>query len=148
MFQSVEQGVCKRILNLKDELVSLLWELIAAPTPDPPGDNYDDFARIPYGYMEALGAKVSIVQAPPELLPRDAATGKTVNRPNILAEIEGSKKAPILHLNGHYDVVPAMGDWTSDPYKPEIRKGRIYGRGAHDMKSVIAAMMVAAKALS
>lgn len=147
MSQSVEQRVCERILNLKDELVSILCELIAAPTPDPPGDNYDGFVRIPSGYMKALGAKVSIVQAPPELLPRDPATDKTLSRPNILAEIEGSKKTPILHLNGHYDVVPAVGNWTSDPYKPEVREGRIYGRGAHDMKSGIAAMMVAAKAL-
>ena len=148
MSRSIEQRVCEKILGLKDELASLLGDLISAPTPDPPGESFDDFVKIPSAYMGSFGAKVRIVQAPAELLPRDPASGEPLSRPNFLAEIEGAKRAPVLHFNGHYDVVPAAGNWTSDPYKPEIREGRLYGRGAHDMKSGIAAMMVAAKGLS
>ncbi len=147
MLQSNEHKVCQRVLSLKDELVSLLGDLISAPTPDPPGDSFDDFVKIPSAYMESFGARVRIVQAPEELRPRDPAGGKPLSRPNFLAEIEGAKRTPVLHLNGHYDVVPAAGNWTSDPYRPEVRDGRVYGRGAHDMKSGIAAAMVAAKAL-
>lgn len=147
MSSRAEQKVCQRVESLKDELISVLCELISVPTPDPPGDNNDACVRVLADYMKSLGAKVTVVQVPGESLPRDPSTGKPLSRPNLLAEIAGSESAPILHLNGHYDVVPAGGEWRSDPYKPEVREGRVYGRGAHDMKSGIAAMMVAAKAL-
>lgn len=147
MLKDVEQKVCERVLSLKDELVSVLCELISVPTHDPPGENYDECARILLSYMERLGADVRVEQVPSESLPRHPSTGKPLSRPNIVAEIVGFKKSPILHFNGHYDVVPAVGDWTFDPFKPEVRKGRVYGRGAHDMKSGIAAMVVAAKTL-
>ncbi|MBZ2188410.1 succinyl-diaminopimelate desuccinylase [Alcanivorax sp. JB21] len=53
--------------------------------------------------------------------------------------------APVLAFAGHTDVVPTgdLAAWTSDPFRPEIRDGLLYGRGAADMKSSIAAMLVA-----
>lgn len=52
---------------------------------------------------------------------------------------------PVLVLAGHTDVVPPgpLGSWQSDPFKPEIRDGRLYGRGAADMKGGLAAMVTA-----
>lgn len=52
---------------------------------------------------------------------------------------------PLLVFAGHTDVVPTgdLGKWTSDPFQPEIRDGMLYGRGAADMKSSIAAWLVA-----
>lgn len=52
---------------------------------------------------------------------------------------------PLLVLAGHTDVVPAgiRSDWLTDPFQPEIRDGRLYGRGAADMKGALAAMVVA-----
>ena len=57
------------------------------------------------------------------------------------------RAAPVLCFAGHTDVVPAgpRKDWASDPFVPEIRDGRLYGRGAADMKSGLAAMVVAAE---
>ncbi|MCD9028495.1 succinyl-diaminopimelate desuccinylase [Luteimonas sp. BDR2-5] len=54
---------------------------------------------------------------------------------------------PVLLLLGHTDVVPPGPSeaWTSDPFKPEIRDGVLYGRGAADMKSGVAAFVVAAE---
>ena len=54
---------------------------------------------------------------------------------------------PLIVFAGHTDVVPTgpLDQWLSDPFKPEIRDGRLYGRGAADMKSSIAAMVVAAE---
>ncbi len=53
--------------------------------------------------------------------------------------------APILAFMGHTDVVPTgpLEEWHNDPFKPEIRDGFLYGRGAADMKSGIAAMVTA-----
>ncbi|MEQ8226989.1 MAG: succinyl-diaminopimelate desuccinylase [Rhodospirillales bacterium] len=52
-------------------------------------------------------------------------------------------EAPNFCFAGHTDVVPPGNpeDWASDPFKPEIRDGRLYGRGASDMKCAIAAMV-------
>ncbi len=54
-------------------------------------------------------------------------------------------QAPHFLFAGHVDVVPAGKNWTSDPFTPEVREGALYGRGAADMKSAIAAMVVAAQ---
>lgn len=52
---------------------------------------------------------------------------------------------PLLVFAGHTDVVPTgpQDDWDSDPFKPEIRDGMLYGRGAADMKGSLAAMVTA-----
>jgi len=52
--------------------------------------------------------------------------------------------SPHFAFAGHVDVVPPGGGWTSDPFQPEIRGGLLYGRGAVDMKSAIAAFTAAA----
>ena len=55
---------------------------------------------------------------------------------------------PVVCFAGHTDVVPPgpLAEWHSDPFAPTIRDGRLYGRGAADMKSSIAAFVVAAEA--
>ncbi len=52
---------------------------------------------------------------------------------------------PVLCFAGHTDVVPTgpLEDWSSDPFKPDVRAGTLYGRGAADMKSGLAAMVTA-----
>jgi len=58
--------------------------------------------------------------------------------------VRGSTQ-PLLCFAGHTDVVPTgpLEEWSSDPFKPEIRDGVLYGRGAADMKSGLAAMVTA-----
>jgi succinyl-diaminopimelate desuccinylase len=58
------------------------------------------------------------------------------------------KGAPLLCFAGHTDVVPPgpLEQWRSDPFQPTVRDGRLYGRGAADMKSSIASFVVAIEA--
>lgn len=147
MLSQLEQKVCKSVLSLQDELISVLSELISVPTADPPGENYDVCVKVLSKHLETLGAHVEVVHAPPGTLSGTPSTGKLLRKPNVVAEIVGSENSPILHFNGHYDVVPAAGNWSSEPYKAEVREGRLYGRGSADMKGGIAAMIMAAKAL-
>lgn len=147
MLNQLEQKICNRVLSLEDELIAVLSKLISINTADPPSENYDECANFLATYLEGLTAHVEIVQVAPESLPRHPSTGKPLSRPNVVAEIVGSENGPVLHFNGHYDVVPAVGDWTFDPFKPQVKEGKLYGRGSVDMKAGITATMVAAKAL-
>src|SRR5881296_3700712 len=55
--------------------------------------------------------------------------------------------SPVVCFAGHTDVVPTgpLSEWHSDPFVPTVRDGKLYGRGAADMKSSIAAFVVAAE---
>jgi acetylornithine deacetylase/succinyl-diaminopimelate desuccinylase-like protein len=64
-------------------------------------------------------------------------------RPSIVAVARGTGGGRSLMLNGHLDTV-ALGDYAGDALRPDVRDGRLYGRGAFDMKGGVAAIMVAA----
>ncbi len=70
-------------------------------------------------------------------------------RPNVTAALPGSGGGRSLTFNGHIDVVPATPEhhWTHDPWGAEIVDGRMYGRGAADMKAGVVAMLGAVRAL-
>ena len=65
---------------------------------------------------------------------------------NLWSRHAGNRPGPTVVLAGHTDVVPTgpLGAWASDPFVPHHRDGKLYGRGAADMKTSIAAMTVAA----
>lgn len=64
---------------------------------------------------------------------------------NLWAVRDGVAAGPTLAFAGHTDVVPPgpLDQWTSDPFVPTLRDGRLYGRGAADMKTSVAAFVVA-----
>ncbi|MGX7387719.1 ArgE/DapE family deacylase [Carnobacterium divergens] len=66
------------------------------------------------------------------------------DRNNLVAEI-GNGTSKVLAFSGHMDVVAPgnLADWTTDPFKADERDGKIYGRGSCDMKSGLAAMIIA-----
>ena len=66
---------------------------------------------------------------------------------NLWALRQGSRPGPVLAFAGHTDVVPTgpLEHWHSDPFVPTHRDGRLYGRGAADMKTSIACFVVAAE---
>lgn len=67
---------------------------------------------------------------------------------NLWALRRGARAGPRLVFAGHTDVVPTgpLERWRSDPFTPTLREGRLHGRGAADMKSSLAAMVVAVEA--
>lgn len=70
------------------------------------------------------------------------------DRPAVLAHFPGPPDQPTVLLYGHYDVVPP-GDpaaWTSPPFEPVVRDGRLHGRGSADNKAAIAAHLAALRA--
>jgi acetylornithine deacetylase len=67
----------------------------------------------------------------------------TPNRPSVVGVYKGSGGGRSLMLNGHLDTVTLEG-YDGDPLKPFIKEGKLYGRGSYDMKSGVAAMLVAA----
>ena len=68
--------------------------------------------------------------------PLDVRTISTGGHPVVYGEWLGASKAPTLLVYGHYDVQPPdpLERWLSDPFAPEVRDGRLYGRGVSDNK--------------
>jgi len=65
----------------------------------------------------------------------------------VMGVRRGAGAGPLVHLNGHFDVVPAGEGWTVDPFAGLIRDGRVYGRGTGDMKAGLASAIYAAEAV-
>ena len=145
---SLEQKICDEIIKSKKEMISLLKELISVPSNNPPGENYSACAEIIYKYLKTTNAYIEILHTPHKKSQDNNLSTEISNKPNIYAEIKGNMEGPHIHFNGHYDVVPATGNWKSNPYKPYIKNSRIYGRGSADMKGGISAMLLAAKILA
>ncbi len=62
---------------------------------------------------------------------------------NFWATRSNGNGSPMFVFAGHTDVVPVGGNWKTDPFKPEVIDGMLYGRGAADMKGSLAAMITA-----
>jgi len=106
----------------REALIDFLSCLIQAKSPNPPGDTREAAAYIK-NFLDAKGLSYRII-APQETMP------------NIVGSFEGADPGAHLVLNGHIDVFPAGNreHWTHDPWSGAIVDGRIYGRGATDMK--------------
>jgi acetylornithine deacetylase/succinyl-diaminopimelate desuccinylase-like protein len=120
---------------LRDEVTQLLGRLIRADTTNPPG-NETIAAEILRDYLEANGLECELYARVPE-------------RANVVTRIAGAGGGPSLLLLGHTDVVLAdPGEWTVPPFSGEVRGGEVWGRGALDMKSQVAANAVAIASLA
>lgn len=117
------------------EPVTLLRELLAIDTTNPPG-NEGPAAELLETHLRSAGLETHIHKS-------------RGGRPSILARIEGPTDVPALVLVSHTDVVAVERDgWTHDPFGGEESQGRIWGRGALDMKSIAVMHAAACAALA
>jgi succinyl-diaminopimelate desuccinylase len=135
-----------RVLNEVEraagEIVEFTRDLIRIPTVNPPGDAYPECARAIGARLEQCGFEVDYSE--PADRPEHTAAHP---RLNVVGLRRGTEPHPLVHFNGHFDVVPAGQGWSVDPFGGVVRDGKIYGRGACDMKAGIAAAIYAAEAV-
>ena len=137
-----ERAVLDAVEALRDELISFTQELVRIPTVNPPGDRYEECAQLVGSTLRRLGYDVREVR--PRTDPDPAHP-----RVNVVGRLPGISARPLLHFNGHFDVVPTgdITDWTRDPFGAELADGRIWGRGTGDQKAGIAASVYAIEAI-
>jgi acetylornithine deacetylase len=154
---TAERRVCDDIAARREELVELASRLIAFDTTardvgDPPRDEAA-LQGLLAERLRAAGADVEVWEADAEEMagrPRVPPGLDFAGRPQLLARFTGSGGGRSLLFNGHIDAVSAepIEQWTSHPFQPEVRDGRLYGRGSCDMKGGVASMVFAAEALA
>ncbi len=134
----------------RKDIVDLTCRLVNIDTTVPPGRNYPRIAQLIARELKDLGVTPSVSYIPEATIRRkaDPELGLKGPRPNVTATLKGENTGRKILLNGHMDVVPAQPTgWTNDPFEPTIKNGKIYGRGAADMKGSDAAMIYSLKAL-
>ena len=136
----------KRIEELKDFTVKTLCDLVSFPTVNPPGEKYKEITEYLASLLKEIGLDVQVVEVPKDVVAKYYPDYANYPRYNVIARFSKGK-GPTIHFNGHYDVVPAGSGWTVDPFKPTIKNGKIYGRGASDMKGGITTIIAMAKAI-
>jgi acetylornithine deacetylase len=117
--------------------IPILRDLVAANSVNP--------ALVPGAPGEAAAAEIAaaaMTAAGLDVVVEEAAPG----RPNVVGVLEGRAPGPSMVFCGHLDTVGVEG--MRDPFVPRIENGRLYGRGAQDMKSGVAAMIAAAGVLA
>ena len=153
----LERRVADEVERRRGDLCDLLCDLVAFDTraPDPDYAPRDEAALQEYvaGRMRAAGLAVRVwepeaADLPPSRYPIPAGHHFR-GRPQLVATAQGAGGGRTLLLNGHVDVVTVEPRelWTSDPFAPALRDGRLYGRGACDMKGGVAAMLLATEVL-
>lgn len=121
--------------DLQGESTEVLQNLVRFNTVNPPGNE-----RPAIEYLEAYLREAGFLT---ELLAAEEA------RPNLIATLDSGQAGPVLVLLGHVDTVLAdPQEWTFDPWSGAISGSYLWGRGALDMKSQVAAEAVAAASLS
>lgn len=117
------------------DVAALLADLVAIDSVNPalvPGAAGEaEIAGYVADWMRARGLEVTVVDEP-------------VGRPSVVGVARGSGGGRSLMLNGHIDTVGVAG--MERPHEPQVRDGRLYGRGSYDMKAGVAACMLAGAA--
>jgi len=142
----VKKDVLEAVDGLKDELVKLVSDTVQIPSVNPyySGEVYEEtvggetkVAEFVKPVMESIGLKTDMWE-------------EEKRRANVVGVLKGTGGGKSLIFNGHTDVVPPapLDEWTeAEPWSGKIADGKVWGRGACDMKGGNAAAIIGLKAL-
>jgi succinyl-diaminopimelate desuccinylase len=136
------ENLFKVIESRRDELVDLTQALIRFPTVNPPGEAYQPCAEFIGRRLKERGFAVEYVRAA-------GTPGDSERHPriNVIARRTSAGRGPCVHFNSHIDVVQPGAGWTMDAFAALVKDGKVFGRGACDMKGGLAASIIAVEAL-
>ncbi len=120
---ATKNQLIERVEADRETIISFLRGLIAAKSPNPPGDTREAASYVGK-FLDERGIRYWTV-------------GPDAEKPNIVSNVKFGKPGRNLVMNGHIDVFP-VGDgagWNHPPWDGALVDGRIYGRGACDMKA-------------
>jgi succinyl-diaminopimelate desuccinylase len=133
----LQSVIADAIATRRDELITMARRLVAAASPNPPGD-VSAAANVAHELMADIdGAMIQRFETAPGIV-------------NLVAVIASGRPGRRLIFNGHLDTFPIGEDlgWTVPPLGGTLRDARLYGRGVSDMKGGIAASLLAARVLA
>ena len=138
---ALADDLIREIDGRREDLIALTQDLLRIPTLNPPGENYRDICDYLQKRLSRSGFDIELIRA-------HGTPGDSDKYPrwNIVARRDGDQPGECVHFNSHIDVVDVGHGWTKDPFGGELVDGKIYGRGACDMKGGLAASIVAAEA--
>ncbi|SFI99600.1 succinyl-diaminopimelate desuccinylase [Phyllobacterium sp. CL33Tsu] len=137
----MDEKLRRAIDRRRDDLVALTRDLIRFPTINPPGEAYTPCAEYLAKRLQKSGFETQLIRGV-------GTPGDTDRYPrtNVIARFDGRTHGQTVHFNSHIDVVDTGEGWTVDPFEAVVKDGKIYGRGACDMKGGLAASVIAAEA--
>ncbi|MFX1278498.1 MAG: M20 family metallopeptidase [Promethearchaeota archaeon] len=122
-----EKIILDKIEEMREDIIEFHRRIVQMPSENPPG-RYKEISHFIKNKMDEIGLN----------------TKSKMN--NVIGEV-GGNDGPTLIFNAHYDTIEKFTGWMKKPFEANIENNRIYGRGASDDKSCIAAEIFAAKAL-
>ena len=138
------KGAFERVDREEDYIIDMLQKVIAVDTRVPPGENYGELIDVVEPEFLKYGFETKRVVVPDEKI---TAIPLPLSGPreNLVAQLKNGK--PRASAYAHMDVVPIDEQWSKDPFGGELVDGKVYGRGAVDMKNAIACYLGAIKVI-
>lgn len=132
----IAPAVLAEVAGLREDIVALCTDLVAAPSVNPPGDTRA-VAHVVTAALAARGLTARFEHTDPSM-------------PCVLADIDSGRPGPHLVLNVHLDTMPPGDEasWTVPVWQLTRTAGRLYGLGMGNMKGAVAAMITAAALLA
>ena len=153
MDAELRQEIRTHIDENRDRMLSTLTDLVETPSVS---GHEREAQEVVTEKVESMGLEVDVWEPDADELRDHPAYFDTntyeehgfEDRPNVAATMEGSGGGRSIALAGHIDVVPVNAEkWTRDPWSATMEDGRMYGRGACDMKGGVAANLFAIETL-